>query len=417
VGTFRFAAGDRMFVSSDHSETQTTNTIYGSGNGSGGYNSSQVLSVNRAGSVPPVAADLTPGATVTVGTGLLTLTIETLFPLYHYGISYVYTGTGTSSIVVSNTAFKTNYFDSCQLYLNTATANCHIICLGASTMILNNSTLRFGNAGQTIATSTSSGQTLEIIWLNTPSAIAGATIPTTLFAAAAANPLLVTARGVDLSAITGTLAGNSATGSKYLFDSCRIASGVARYNSTGVANTRDLVELINCYDGTNIINESYQPAGAVTTERTITLSGGATDDVGVFSHKLVSGTNVDKYVNPLNSFWMDVENTVVGSSKTATVEIISSLTLNNDDISLLLEYQGTSGSSVASFANTLPATVLTTNAAVTASTATWNSSPATPQKQKLVVTFTPQVAGRVRGQVRLGRASTTAYVNPLITIA
>jgi hypothetical protein len=155
----------------------------------------------------------------------------------------------------------------------------------------------------------------------------------------------------------------------------------------------------------------------VTTERTITLSGGATDDVGVFSHKLVSGTNVDKMVNPLLGFWMDVENTAVGSSKTATVEIISSLTLNDDDISLLLEYQGTSGSSLASFANTLPANVLTTNAAVTASTATWNSSPATPVAQKLQVTFTPQVAGRVRGLVRLGKASTTVYVNPVVTIA
>jgi hypothetical protein len=53
---------------------------------------------------------------------------------------------------------------------------------------------------------------------------------------------------------------------------------------------------------------------------------------------------------------------------------------------------------------------------VTTSTVTWTSSPATPQKQKLVVTFTPRVAGRVRGQVRLGRASTTVYVNPVIAI-
>jgi hypothetical protein len=226
----------------------------------------------------------------------------------------------------------------------------------------------------------------------------------------------MTARGVDFSAVTGTLVNQSGAGAKYLFDSCRIAPAVTRYNNTSVVNTRDLVELINCFDGTSIINESYQPAGSVVTERTITLSGGATDDVGVFSHKLVSGTNVDKYVNPLVGFWMDVENTAVGSSKTATVEIISSLTLNNDDISLLLEYQGTTGSSLASFANTLPATVLTTNAAVTASTATWNASPATPVKQKLVITFTPRVAGRVRGQVRLGRASTTVYVNPVIAI-
>ena len=50
-------------------------------------------------------------------------------------------------------------------------------------------------------------------------------------------------------------------GNKFLFDSCRIASGVTRYNArSSVHHTRDLVELINCYDGTNIINEKL-PAG------------------------------------------------------------------------------------------------------------------------------------------------------------
>jgi hypothetical protein len=153
-------------------------------------------------------------------------------------------------------------------------------------------------------------------------------------------------------------------------------SGVARYSLTGVANCYDEVELVNCYDGTSILNERYQPAGSVVTERTITLSGGAQDDVGIFSHKLVSNTNIDKYVNPLNSFWLDVENTAIGAANTATVEIISSLTLNNDDISLLLEFQGTSGSPVASFANTLPATPLTAASAIATSTATWSASPA-----------------------------------------
>src|SRR6185369_6855859 len=112
--------------------------------------------------------------------------------------------------------------------------------------------------------------------------------------------------------------------------------------------------------------------------RTITLSGGATDDVGTFSHKMVSGANIDRYSNVLYGFWLDIEQQAVGASKTATVELISSASLNNDEISLLLEYQGTSGSSLASFANSLPATPLTTPSAVAASTATWNSSPATP---------------------------------------
>jgi hypothetical protein len=413
VGTFRFAAGDRMFVSSDHSETQTATVTYGSGTASVAFGVGQVLSVNRAGSTPPVAADLTAGATVTVTTGVMTL--EATFPVYHYGMHYTYTGATANAILFNSSGLKTHWLDTCQLYLNTATAGCHYASGGGVTVVLNNSTVQFGATGQTILATTGP---FEIVWLNTTSAIAGATLPTNLFAVSTASQAMtVTARGVDLSAVTNTLVlGTSGAGSKFLFDSCRIASGVTRYNGTGVLNTRDLVELVNCYDGTNFVSESYQPSGAVTTEFTITLSGGAADNVGTYSHKMVSNTNVDKYANPLVGFWMDANYATTGSSKTATVEIISSGTLNNDEISLIVEYLGTAGSSLASIATSLPANVLTTAGAVTTSTATWNSSPATPVKQHLQVTFTPQTAGRVRAQVRLGKASTTVYVNPQVTI-
>jgi hypothetical protein len=40
----------------------------------------------------------------------------------------------------------------------------------------------------------------------------------------------------------------------------------------------------------------------------------------------------------------------------------------------------------------------------------------TTAKQLLQVSFTPQRAGRVRGLVRLGKTSTTVWVNPQITI-
>jgi len=53
---------------------------------------------------------------------------------------------------------------------------------------------------------------------------------------------------------------------------------------------------------------------------------------------------------------------------------VSSASLNNNDIRLVLEYLGTSGSSLASFTDTMPS-ALTTVAAVPTSTATWNSPP------------------------------------------
>lgn len=406
VGTARVVLGDRVFVSSDHSETQTASMTYGA-NVSSAYGLVQYLCVNRAGSTPPVAADLTTGAQVICSNQIL---FEATCNHYHYGITYSITA--ASSFIFCSSGTKTAYFKNCQLYLNTSNASSQLRTGDPANLVLDNSTLRFGNAGQSV---TSSTYPFNIRWLNTSSALAGATFPTALFQGSSTGGLLVVARGVDLSALTGTLVQGNYNGA-YLFDSCKIASAVTRYGTSGIANTAEQVDLVNCFDSTNILSEAYSPFGAVTTEFTITLSGGAADDVSIYSHKMVSNANVDKFVNQLNGFWMDVENTVTGSSKTATVEIISSASLNNDEIALYLQYEGTSSSSVASFGDSFIATALTTATAVTTSTATWNSSPATPVKQKLQVVFTPQHAGRIRGQVRLGKASTTCYVDPRIVV-
>jgi len=410
VGTTRFQAGDRMFVSSDHSETQTTNTTYGSGTGTVSFTGSQVLSVNRAGSVPPVAADLLAGASCAI-TGVTTLSLDAQFPNYHYGISY----SAVTGLNVGVAGVKAVYLDTCQLSLTGASSSGRMATGVSSTLILNNTTLKFSHVGQFMG---STAGVFEILWLNTaPGIAAGSTVPTQLFTpTSGTTPNLVTVRGVDLSAITTALVTHTNAGSKYLFDSCRIASGVNRYNSSGVSGVRDEVELVNCFDGTSFISERHVPAGDLTTEFTITLTGGATDNVGTFAHKMVSTANIDKYANTLNGFWLDIGYATTGSSKTATVELISSASLNNDEISLLLEYEGTTSSSLASFGTTLPANVLTTASAITTSTATWNSSPATPVKQKLQVVFTPRTAGRVRAQVRLGKASTTVYYNPQVII-
>jgi hypothetical protein len=407
----RTAANDRVFVSSDHAETQTVGSIYGN-NAVTSYGVTQLLCVNRGGSTPPVAADMTTGATVTVSSG--TLTFEATTDNFHYGISYIST---SGNIIFNSFGFKKTYLQNCQIYLNTTTTSARITSGGTGTAFLDNTTIRFGSTSQLITANANGSMSLD--WINTPSAIAGSTFPSVLFqgpSAGLTGHLSVTARGVDFSAITGSLVRNADSVGKFLFDSCQIAASVTRFTTTSIANSGDLVELVNCYDSTKIFSESYSPFGVLTTETTITLSGGATDDVGTFSHKMVSNANADKFAGTLNGFWLDVENTTTGSSKTATVEIISSTALNNDEIALYLQYEGTSGSSVASFANSFIATPLTTAAAVTSSSATWNSSPSTPQKQKLQVTFTPRQAGRVRGQVRLGKASATVYYDPQIII-
>lgn len=407
-GTIRFATGDRVFLSSDHSETQTSTTNYGSGTLGSSMGMVQFLSVSRAGSTPPVAADLLAGAVIASSTGGLNLL--TTCKCYHYGITY----TQSAESWYSFGSGKTHYFDTCQIKLTATGSSWSIITFSNPVAIIfDNTTVEFGNAGQCFST----GATMDITWINTPSAIAGATFPTSLVNPGA-TPLWMTARGVDLSAITGTLVTSGSAGGKYAFENCKIAPAVTRFTLTaGVAVLNDQVDLINCYDGTNTISERYMMAGVVTTEFTITLTGGATDDVGTYSHKMVSNANIDKFVQPLNGFWMDIQCAAFGVPKTASVEIISSTTLKDDEIALYLEYEGTAVSSVASFTDSFILTPLTTPANVATSSATWNSSPATPVKQVLSVTFTPQTAGRLRGQVRLGKSSTTVYYNPQMRIA
>lgn len=421
----RPVVGDRMFLGSDHSENLSGALTWGfSGTtGTAAYGVIQILSVNRAGSVPPVAADALSGAAITDTVSTTqNMTLDAYCNMYWQGITFTLAGTPSSNAIialVSGIGRKGHYFKNCAFVLANTTGTSGYVGNSANApakAVFDNTTVQFALAAQFVG---APAGIFDLQWINTPSAIHGSTIPSTLFSVTSIGTSLITCRGVDISAVTGTLATLSSSGGgdvKMLLDSCGIASGVVRLATPlATSATSDEAELVGCYDGTNTINERYTAAGAVTTDRTTYLTGGAADDIGSFSLKLVSSTRSDFATMPLDSFWIDVENIVTGASKTATVEIVSSASLNNNDIRLLLEYQGTSGSPVASFADSL-ASVLTAASALPTSTATWNSPPSTPVTQHLQVTFTPQVSGRVRGLVRLGKTSTTVWVNPQIAI-
>lgn len=412
----RVSPGDRVFISSDSNES-----FIGSALGSWGFCGAvnqfgliQVISVNRAGSVPPVAADVLSGAAITYTASGGGIAVDAYCDMFWQGISFTLAGTvAAGAFEFNSTGTKSHYFKNCALSLN-AGATSRFVSAGSCRLILDNTTLGFGASGQTISVTTGP---LDVVWLNTASAVTG-TLPSSLFNNGA-QALTVTCRGVDLSAVTGTLLTSAAANqiSKVLLDSCKIASAVTRLalGSSTTSPAGDEIELVNCYDGTNVVNERHTAAGDLTFDRSTYLTGGAQDDAGNYSLKLASSARSDFMTMPLDGFWLDVENTAIGASKTATVEIVSSAALNNTDIKLLLEYMGTSGSPVADFLESL-SSALAASSTLASSSSTWNSPPSTPQKQLLQVTFTPQVAGRVRGLVRLGKISTTCWVDPRITV-
>jgi hypothetical protein len=360
-----------VFVSSDHSETTSNAALQW---GLAGYGLIQIISVNRAGSVPPVAADLLVGASVASSSGVFSL--DNVTEVYYEGIAFSgATGSGTANIFFGNSGYKALSFKNCSFTLPSTGAASRVSWSSPARVTWNNCTVKFGNVSQAISSGANSSA--DLTWLNTVSAIQGATLPATLFVSGSGTTTMTaTCRGVDLSALTGSLLNPfGSTGHvKILFDSCNIASGVTRLGPS-FTNAGDEVELVNCFDGTNVLNERHTAAGDVTTDHSTTLSSGAADDIGLYSLKLTSASRSDKLTFPLDCFWLDVENTAIGVAKTATVEIISSASLNNDDISLLLEYMGTSGSSLASFLSSLPA-VVTAGSALPSSSNTWTGVPA-----------------------------------------
>ncbi|MVT71060.1 hypothetical protein GPL21_39140, partial [Bradyrhizobium pachyrhizi] len=371
--------GDRVFLSSDHSESNVGGNYYFTASSS--VSTIKVISVNKAGSVPPVAADLQAGASISVNT---TLTFDSTCPYWFDGITF--TQTANSSVNFNGfLGNKSFYFKNCAFVFSSS---------GGATNFTNTQRtckVTFDNTTlQTADTNTSfrASYGFDFTWLNTPSAIVGATKPSLLFLSQSTGIMLATLRGVDLSALTGTLVAysfNSNNAFKVLFDSCKINSSVTRYQSPSGINSvtgQDEVELVNCFDGTNIINERYTPFGTSTADTSTYLSGGAADDVGNYSKKMVTNSNTELAASPMEGFWMDVQQSSIGSVLTATVELVSSSSLNNTDIKLQLEYQGTSGSSVATITES-NANVLTATAALTSSSATWNSPPSTPVYQKL----------------------------------
>jgi len=114
-----------------------------------------------------------------------------------------------------------------------------------------------------------------------------------------------------------------------------------------------------------------------------------------------------------------VYNSSTGSSLTATVEILtdSETNLQDDEVWLEIDYQGTSGFPKGTRGTDRMTDITSTPADQTDSSETWDTTGMTnPNTQKLVVTFTPQEVGYVHARVMLAKAA-TVYVDPYITLA
>ncbi len=129
---------------------------------------------------------------------------------------------------------------------------------------------------------------------------------------------------------------------------------------------------------------------------------------------MVSTAN-SKLYSPLESDWIYFWSDSPGSVTINVYTITDNVTLQTSDIDAQVEYLGTSGFPLGLFASSGVADVLATGSNYSTDTSTWvTTGITTPVKQIMTVTFTTTGKGLVRAKVRLSKATTTVYFDPLI---
>lgn len=403
------SAGDAFFVASDHSHNYggTTNLTF---KGTAAA-PDRILSVDRAGSVPPVAADLLAGAIEGTSAASSTLSIAG-GSFYCYGLTLA-PGSGQSTTCNLNlgSGSGARVFDTCEFHLLSTGSASRLTLGGSATMdlVLSKPKFKFASTSQSV---TVAGPTTIT---GDPAAsllAAGSSVPTSLVTASSAPEGVVQIAGVDISAITGAVPAITSNAGLFRLANCKLHASATFGTPTGAVAR---IEVIGCNNGgPTTDNRIYDYKGTLTTETTIKRTAGASDGTTAHSWKIVTTANAERDF-PFETFEGVLWNDATGASKTLTVHTVTdNVTLTDAEVWLEVEYLGSSGSPISTMITDANATVLTTaaNQASDSGEAWTTTGLTTPVKQKLEVTFTPQMAGPIRWRVKVAKVSTTVYVCP-----
>lgn len=355
--------GDTVYVSSSHAETQSTAlSISPAG-------LIQYLCVANGGAIPPTAADLTTGASVTT-TGNSTITIG---HSYYQGIAFnCATGAFGTLFNISTGAGTYVSMRNCALNMRAASGGQFVFGNVAGSKIeLVNTTIGFGGASGELFGLAGS----QFIWRDTPSALSavGGTWPANPFRGTVGTMFV---ENVDLSAFAGSGYWNVNAGPvKAVFSRCKLAA-VAMIGLNSAPGHAE-IDVIDCDTaGATYRHERWQPyEGNQVIETTAVHTGGASDGTTTYSWKITTQVTA-RWQFPFESLPVSIWNATTGSSVTMTLEgCLSGTALpNNDDIWLDASYLGTAASTLGSRVSQTKATPLTAAAALTASTVAWDGA-------------------------------------------
>mgnify|MGYP006275638975 CR=1 FL=1 len=406
------AAGDNIWVSHQHNETTpVTTTLTFAGTFSA---PTKIICVNDSSGVAATTA-------VASFTGSVNLAITG--SIYCYGIVFNAATTGVNLLNISATVDSTQIFEQSQFATSSTSANARFTVGGASgvdtfTKFIS-CQFKFGGATQ--------GFTLQRsnVIFNGCSLRSDSSAITAICYVPNADQTLAyfSDCNFEFAASTVSLVASGATVAAFITAiNCKMpVSWTGGATSGAPEHPGCIVKLYNCGGTSGNYNVNISKyAGVIIQETTLVKTGGATDGTTVLSWKLVTNANANEYVAPLITDDMAVWIDNVGSSKTVTVDILhDSLTnLTDADIWLEIDYLGSTSYPIGIPLSDKRATVLTTAADQTTSTASWITTGLTnPNKQKLEVTFLPQMKGFVYARVCLAKPSYTVYVDPKLVVA
>jgi len=230
---------------------------------------------------------------------------------------------------------------------------------------------------------------------------------------------LVDVYGVDMSGVnnTASLARWNTGNLQLTLHNCKIASGVPLVLGTPNGPHSGVVTLLNSDSAdTNYRFQESSYAGNITVETTIVRTGGSTTPSGTAYSMQMESTNAS-FMYPLcpsEKLRRAVWNTTLSAMTPALETITDGVTLKEGEAWAEVEYLGTSGFPLGTFANdnggSNVAFPSTTNQE--SSSASWSTgSIASPVKQKLKPSFTPQEAGPLLLYPVLAKPSTIVYVD------
>jgi len=464
------AAGDIFFVAEDHAETQASGMTLTSPGTAAAL--CAIYCVDHAGSVPPVSADLRTTATITT-TGANAITFAGY--MYAYGLTFNCGSGGTNVALGFNAGWY--YLKACALNKLGTAGNSAAINTGvsgsniASELTLDNSTVKFSVSTDAIRLQG------RFNWKNTPNAIQGATLPTTLFRTTAPVGGDTVLEGVDLSALGSgkTIVEGMSAPRRIILKDCKLGASVTVATAPTDPGGGPVLVTRASASGVNYTERKYTYAGTQIDELTIVRTGGASDGAAPRSRNITTTAN-SKWLAPFEAVPIATWNATAGSSVTATIEgVINAAALPaNDELWFDIEYLGDASSPMGSFATGTKADGLASGTALTASTAAWDSlvtaranstayslgdvrkvasnpgriffcttagSSASSEpggyasavdggsvtdgtavfragmRFKQSVSFTAQLAGHVYAYIKAAKASTTWFVDPVITLS